>query len=91
MPDPKYGAYHVRLRKQWKQRIVNGERPPCARCGEPLQPEDAHTFHLDHDDDGISYLGPSHGLCNVSAAGKKAQRLAHAKRTTPARPRSQNW
>lgn len=91
MAKPKYGPAHVAERKQWKQRIVNGERPPCSRCGQYLEPEDARSFHLDHDDDGVNYLGPAHALCNTSAAGKKAQKLRRIKHHGPKRPRSQDW
>lgn len=88
---PKYGRDHINERNAWKQRIANGERPPCSRCDDPLEPEDAATFHLDHDDDGINYLGPAHGFCNLSAAGQKAQRLRAARKTRPRRPHSQHW
>lgn len=91
MAEEKYRGEHLRERKRWKQRIANGERPPCARCTRQLEPDDAATFHLDHDDDGVNYLGPSHAVCNVRAAGKKAQRLARLRVRGPARPQSQDW
>lgn len=86
--DPKYGADHRRLRAQWKQRIANGEHPPCPRCGHPVETLD---FHLDHDDDGINYLGPAHADCNTLAASEKSKRIRKARRETPNRPRSQDW
>lgn len=86
---PQYGRDHINLRNRWKQRIANGERPPCARCDIPLEPTDL-DFHLDHEDDGIRYRGPSHADCNLTAAGKRAQELRRLRRR-PSRPRSQNW
>jgi len=38
----------------------------CARCGEPIHPED--DWHLDHNADRNGYLGPSHASCNLAAA-----------------------
>lgn len=73
MADPKYGAAHQRLRKQWAQKIANGARPPCARdsCSLPILPTD--EWDLDHEEDGVRYKGPSHLYCNRSAGGKKAR------------------
>ncbi len=65
-----YGAAHDRLRKQWKHK-VNAGVVPCARCRIRIAP--GGEWHLDHDDDDRSrYLGPSHKLCNLAAAGRKA-------------------
>ena len=72
MANPKYGAAHQRLRKQWAQKIANGARPICPRCSIPIEPRD--EWDLDHAEDGVNYLGPSHRReCNRSAGGKKAR------------------
>jgi len=62
-----YGLAHSKERARWA-RILARTPVPCARCGEPILVGDA--WHLDHEDDRLGYLGPSHATCNLSAAGK---------------------
>lgn len=40
---------------------------PCARCGKPMTRDQA--IDLDHNDDGIGYIGFSHAVCNRSTDG----------------------
>jgi hypothetical protein len=57
---------------------------PCARCGHELGPMGKH-LHYDHADDGIGYLGFSHGTpcpvcgekCNLQAGAVKGSAIAH--------------
>jgi hypothetical protein len=62
-----YGSQHQAERAKWK-RIIDRSGWPCARCPRRIQPGD--DWHLDHDEDRDSYLGPSHAHCNTSAGGK---------------------
>ena len=64
-----YGSAHRRVRASLADVVARGD-VPCARCGQPIRPNDA--WHLDHNDDRSSYLGPSHDTCNTSAGGKRA-------------------
>lgn len=64
-----YDAKHDRERRR-VARLVRRGGVTCARCGQPIAPDD--DWHLDHTDDRAGYLGPSHAKCNTSAAGKKA-------------------
>ena len=94
MADPKYGAAHQRLRKQWAQKIANGARPICPRCSIPIEPRD--EWDLDHAEDGVNYLGPSHRReCNRSAGGKKARANDRARKswtvTENIRSGSRDW
>ncbi len=84
-----YGSAHKRARRVWDQRIRNGTKPPCARCGWSILPTD--EWHLDHTDDGLAYLGPSHEHCNLSAAGKKVQKLRARTPQRHTNQASRNW
>jgi hypothetical protein len=90
----KYDSRHEAQRKQWLQRTT--PQTPCVRCGHPLGAQQrlgrngrkVGLWHLDHTDDGLSYLGFSHGeacatcgrKCNVSVASAKAARITNARR-----------
>lgn len=61
---------------------------PCARCRHPLGPM-GPWLHYDHAEDGLSYLGFSHGShpchvcgrrCNIHAAAVKGNRLSRGLR-----------
>lgn len=54
----------------------------CARCSRPIVP--GSEWHLDHADDGVGYLGPSHARCNVSEANRLRARDARAWRAQAA-------
>lgn len=65
-----YGATHQRARQQIKPAVEAGQ-VTCARCFKPIAP--GEPWQLDHqDEDRTKYLGPSHKLCNLSAAGKRS-------------------
>jgi hypothetical protein len=64
-----YDAEHDRLRARWKPKVERCE-VKCARCGQLILP--GQTWHLDHTDDRVGYLGPSHERCNTSAGGRAA-------------------
>lgn len=85
----RYGAEHQRARAAWAQRIANGARPSCARCGWPVLAGEA--WDLDHAEDGLSYLGPAHMRCNRGAGGRKSQRLRRRRDETIARRTSREW
>jgi hypothetical protein len=71
----RYGTDHQRMRRQVAREVALGLHS-CARCGEPVLPGDA--WHLDHADDGMSYIGASHAKCNIRAANE--QRAEDARR-----------
>ena len=48
--------------------VALGETP-CARCNEPIGPEE--EWQLDHKDDGPGWLGPAHVRCNARAGWAK--------------------
>ena len=66
-----YGKDHDTERAKWK--AILDRRPwPCARCDAHIMP--GEPWHLDHSDDRTRYIGPSHALCNLSAAGRAAHK-----------------
>lgn len=65
-----YGPAHQRERATWQRRIDRGEVVMCSRCDSPIQ----GAWHLDHTADRLGYLGPSHDLCNLRAAGRISPR-----------------
>ena len=71
----RYGADHQRRRRQVAREVALGLHV-CARCSEPILATE--EWHLDHADDGISYVGPSHAKCNIRAANE--QRAEDARR-----------
>jgi len=52
------------MRRRVAREVASGLHV-CARCFGPILPSD--KWHLDHADDGLSYLGPSHARCNLRA------------------------
>jgi hypothetical protein len=50
----------------------------CVRCRTLIVP--GTEWHLDHNDDGHGWLGPSHAGCNTSAGGRlgRQRQLAQA-------------
>lgn len=85
----RYGGDHQRKRGELAQRIANGAKPPCVRCGYPIMPTD--EWHLDHQDDGVTYRGPSHAFCNTSAGGKRAHALRRRHKAPQNRRASREW
>jgi len=58
-----YGNRHKELRKAWKRKVEAGTET-CRRCGMTIDPWE--PWDLDHADDRVGYLGPSHRYCNRS-------------------------
>lgn len=68
-----YDSKFYAIRREYVERHET-EPFDCIRCGEPIPINE--PFHLDHDDDDRSIIrGPSHPLCNLSAAGKASHRF----------------
>jgi hypothetical protein len=69
--------------------IVHAGKATCARCNEPIHPDD--DWHLDHNDTRDGYLGVSHATCNLRDGANKT----NGKRppTPPEQPYrwSQRW
>lgn len=78
----KYGAPHERARRRVARTVAAGAAT-CARCGEPIRA--GQRWHLDHNDSGTGYLGPSHATCNERAGGAKG-RAAQTGRDPDPRP-----
>jgi hypothetical protein len=74
--------------------LVRAGKATCARCGEPIHPED-DDWHLDHNADRNGYLGPSHARCNLAAGAAvvNGRRSAQAQPDQPEKPYrwSQRW
>jgi hypothetical protein len=67
-----YGWTHQKLRNRWARGVARGE-VDCARCGEPISPEE--PWDLGHVDGGRTrYSGPEHRACNRATASHKAKR-----------------
>jgi hypothetical protein len=67
-----YGWTHQKLRNRWARDVARGE-VECARCGEPIWPEE--RWDLGHvDGDRTCYSGPEHRACNRATATHKAKR-----------------
>ena len=63
-----YGASHIARRANLAPIVATG-RTRCVRCNHLI--EAGQPWHLDHDDDRRTYLGPAHAHCNLSAAAVK--------------------
>lgn len=85
-----YGTRHQAERKHWTPLVEAGVLD-CVRCGYSILP--GSRWHLDHADDGVSYLGPAHARCNLKAAARRGNKLMRAKQALDALPkrRSQEW
>ena len=80
-----YGWTHQTERKRWKP-IVESGAALCVRCGLPIAA--GAPWHLDHSDDKLGYLGPSHARCNLKAAAKRGNALMRAKKALSQPPGS---
>jgi hypothetical protein len=80
-----YGWQHQRLRAYWRP-LVQAGQVACARCGQPIRPDQA--WHLGHDDhDRRIYTGPEHAACNLAAAG----RIGRSRQLSPKPKRVTKW
>lgn len=86
--DPKYRTkQHRDLRQHYVDRINAGEALPCtaADClfnGDPIvntNGNDPDGLHLGHADDGITYAGPQHRLCNLRDGAVRGSARSHGK------------
>jgi hypothetical protein len=71
MSKGKYGTKHRVTRELWGRRVELGQ-VACARCGRTIAR--GERWHLDHANNGVDYLGPSHARCNVRAAAVKTNK-----------------
>lgn len=71
-----YGGNHQSERKRWEPLIQTG-RVACVCCGFLILAGEA--WHLDHRDDRLGYLGVSHALCNLRAAGQKRNAIKYGR------------
>lgn len=69
--DRGYGAEHRREREKWLPLVLTG-KVRCARCGGNIAA--GQRWHLDHNDAGTGYLGPSHAGCNTATKRHAKQR-----------------
>jgi len=65
-----YGVVHQARRKALAPLVAAGEML-CARCGLVIEP--GEPWDLDHSDDRLTYLGPSHARCNRATAKPRRQ------------------
>lgn len=70
----RYDETHRRLRRQVGY-VVEAGGALCTRCGLPIKR--GEEWHLDHEDDGHGYRGPSHASCNIAAALERPRELTY--------------
>lgn len=70
-----YGAAHRRERKRWDH-IVRAGNAVCARCREPIAPDE--PYDLGHTEDRTTWSGPEHRSCNRSAGARNSNRQRDA-------------
>jgi hypothetical protein len=83
-----YGSTHQAERRRWAPIVQTGQ-VPCCRCGFLIGANE--RWHLDHSDDGIHYLGPSHARCNILAAARLGSRWAREKKAGDAEEARLGW
>ena len=87
MADRRYQRRHQNARAEW-QAIIDRQGATCARCRRAIVP--GMKWDLDHADDRVSYLGPSHARCNRVAGAKLGAAITNAKRRARRRV-SRRW
>lgn len=75
--NQRYGRRHRRVREVVAAQVAAGG-VACARCGQPIAPNE--TFDLGHadGDDPHAYRGPEHRECNRSTHGRERPLAAPA-------------
>lgn len=75
--DPKYRTpQHRATRKRWAATIKRDGYATCAQpvCVMPSRTiEHGEAWHLGHADDGVTYIGPVHPLCNVKDGARRGR------------------
>lgn len=77
-----YGAQHQAERERWRP-VVEAGQATCARCGEPIAPD--QPWDLGHTDDRTGYSGPECVPCNRGAGGRNGAAVANARRAMTVR------
>ncbi len=77
-----YGWKHQQARARVARQVAAGTAT-CARCGYPIDREEA--WDLDHSDDRAGYLGPSHARCNRATNGRRRPRVVSTQSVRPRR------
>jgi hypothetical protein len=89
--DPKYKTCEHRTRRAaLVRRIKTGEALECTAdvCVFDRMPitnpngNEPDGLHLGHEDDGITYRGPQHNLCNVQDGAVRGNARSHGKATS---------
>jgi hypothetical protein len=75
-----YGGTHQARRRQLAPLVASG-RAVCARCDEPIHPNE--PWDLDHAPGKTGYLGPSHRSCNRAAGAIKTHAIKASRRERP--------
>jgi hypothetical protein len=84
-----YGWKHQKLRNRWAREVARGE-VDCARCGEPIWPEE--PWDLGHvDGDKTRYSGPEHRACNRATATHNAKRRRESRSSSWEMTSSSSW
>jgi hypothetical protein len=73
-------------RKRWAPIVATGQ-VPCARCRLLIRP--GEKWHLDHREDRLGWLRPSHAYCNEKAGAERSNAIQRARKTP--RIQSREW
>lgn len=77
-----YGSAHQRERAKWEAIVKRGDTK-CARCQEPIAPDQA--WDLGHNDDRTGYNGPECVPCNRGAGARNATAVRMQRQQTVTR------
>jgi len=73
----KYGGAHKTLRASLLAALKRNPGQPCTRCAWPMYP--GQRLHLDHADDGTTWLGLAHARCNQQAGQRQTAAILRAR------------
>jgi hypothetical protein len=77
-----YGSAHQRERTKWEPIVAKGG-VNCARCQQPIAPDQA--WDLGHNDDRTGYNGPECVPCNRGAGARNATAVRMQRQQTTTR------